>query len=51
MPTLYNARTVAVTVAMGEQVLFEKGHKDNTFFCVVEMMELKSKTINTLMRS
>jgi len=25
MPTLYNARTVAVTVAMGEQVLFEKG--------------------------
>jgi len=31
MPTLYNARTVAVTVATGEQVLFEKGHKDNTF--------------------
>ena len=50
MPTLYNAKTVAVTVATGEQVLFEKGHKDNIIY-VVEMMELKSKTINTLMRS
>ena len=26
------ARIAVVTVAMGEQVLFEKGHKDNTFF-------------------
>ena len=50
MPTLYNARTVAVTMATGEQVLFEKGHKDIIIY-VVEMMELKSKTINTLMRS
>ena len=41
---MYNARTVAATVAMGEQVLFEKGHKDNIIY-VVEMMELKSKTI------
>jgi len=33
MPTLYNARTVAVTVAMGEQVLFEKGIRTIQFLC------------------